>query len=422
MGNTSAAPVGFQQVSFYLLRLWGRTRTLFHVRCNLVLRINPLLVMLSLALASQGCDLLAVEDLEARRREAPIWNRGPTLLLYGSMDSTQDIFRPGYSTATYSTIEEAIPGPAYITYEIGKHGNATRINANGYNGPFDGPVRFHGDNFDFDDTDDNGGRVDFWIKFNVDPDSINSNTWLARSNYGLQRYINFEFTSPPANFMIDLYGEIVHNERTNYENFRIQFLRSWNVFDNIKQGEWHLFTVTWRRNGGPHKAELHLYIDGTQEGCGTCNDYNGNLPSEGSVTAFILSPPLYGKSIPFSIDDVYSFSSWNVSGTTGSFADLQIPEGVTLTYPMATGYPVWGSDVQESNVVFEFFAMNYARDQFDCDLYVDNALTGSTTTTTQAHTEIASSNALAEGLHSFQVKCDNDRLVSAVTQFRVSLP
>ncbi len=380
-------------------------------------------LILTAVLVSVACDLVT-EGLPANRRETPISNRRPPLLLHSTMDSAQEIFRPVYATTTYPTVSDAIPGPAQVTYEPGRYSYATRLDSQGFHGPTDAPLRFHGDNFDYDDADDNGGRLDFWIKFNEDPHTTYENTWVARSNYGPTRYINYEFAGTagtPANLMIDVYGEIAHNDRTNYANFRVT-PRGWDVYENIRQGEWHLLTVTWRRNGGPHKAELHLYIDGTQEGCIACNDYNGNLPGAGSVTDLFFSPPLYGNVILFSVDEVYSFDSWDVSGLSGNFADLQIPEGVTLTYPMLTAYPVWGSPVSEAYVVFEFFVINYESTQCGCDLYVDNVYVHSVTTTTQAHTEIANPNPLATGLHAFQVKCDNDRLVSAITQFEVTLP
>jgi hypothetical protein len=341
------------------------------------------------------------------------------------MDSADAIFQPVFSTATYPTLEEAIPGLAFIRFEGGKYQQATRIDAKGFAG--EGPILFRGENFDFADLDSDGGRVDFWIKFNTDPNAIYENTWVARSNYP-NRDINFEFASSnstvPTKLMIDVYGDTENNWRTNYLNFRVT-PRGWDKYENIQEGEWHLFTVTWRRNGGPHKAELHIYLDGTQEGCYACNDYNGNLPAADSVTDFFISPRLYGNTFPFSIDEVYSFHRWNVSDTTGTFADLQIPEGVTLTFPQDSrgAYQGVGArPVPESNITFEFFAINAQRNQFDCDLYVDTAYVATVTTTSQAHTEVPNSLVFADGIHHYQVKCDNDRLVSPVTEFTVTLP
>lgn len=351
----------------------------------------------------------------------PLERQASPLLLHSTMDSAQDIFRPVFATGVYATVEEAIPGPAHVTYETGRYATAARIDARGfqYTWPVDGPIRFHGDNFDFADPNDDGGRLDFWIKFNVDPHNTYQNTWVGRSNWG-ERYINLEFAGSPADFMVDVYSDVVNTDRTNYGKFRVG-PRTWSVYENIQQGEWHLFTITWRRNGGPHKAELHLYIDGTQEGCKGCNDYNGNLPPAGSITDFFFSPQLYNNYILFSIDEVYSFDSWDVSSVAGNFADLQIPEGVTVTYPMASGYPTWGSPVPASLDAFEFFVVNYQTDPCECDVYVDDELIGSILTISQAHTEVASPRRWSEGMHTVQVKCDDDRLVSPATPFEVYL-
>lgn len=349
----------------------------------------------------------------------------PSLLLYSSMESPEEILRPSFATATYDSLDEAIPGIEHITFEAGRAGRAARIDANGfqYSWPVDGPLRFHGDNFDFADPDNDGGRLDFWIKFNVDPHTIYENTWLARSNWG-QRYINYEFAGSngnPTDLFVFVYSDIPNNERTNYGGFGVT-PRGWNRYEGIRQGEWHLFTLTWRRNGGPHRAELHLYIDGTQEGCLTCNDYNGNLPPDGSITDFFFSPQLYDHYIPFSVDEVYSFASWDVSNLQGNFADLQIPEGVTLTYPMDSRSPIWGSPVTDPNLVYEFFVINDEADTCSCDLLVDGAYAGSVLAESGILMEIAGSAPLAEGTHTFQVTCDEGRLVSDVTQFVVDLP
>ena len=220
-----------------------------------------------------------------------------SLLLHSSLDNAEAIFNPEVAAATYSTMAEAIPGPANTTYETGQVATAARLDNAGFPivWPVDGPVRFHGDNFDFDDPAQDGGRLDFWVKFNENPHTTTANTWLARTNWG-QRYINYEWSGNAgqfANMMIDVYGDVAHNYRTNFEKFRV-LLRDWSVYENISAGEWHVFTFTWRNNGGPHKAEIHVYIDGTQAGCWACNDYNGNLPPEGSITDFFFSPDLNG--------------------------------------------------------------------------------------------------------------------------------
>lgn len=341
-----------------------------------------------------------------------------SLLLHSTMNDAQSIFQPNVAVATYGSMSEAIPGPAHVTFESGQVGSAARFDGNGFNytWPVDGPARFRGENFDFDDPEQDGGRLDFWIKFNVDPHTTTDNTWVARSNWG-ERFINFEFSGSPANFMVDVYGEIAHNERTNYAKFRVG-LRSATAYQNLVQGEWSQWSILWRRNGGRHKDELHIFINGSQDGCTGCSDYNGNLPPIDAITDFFFSPQLFNNYILFSIDEVYSFNSWDVSGVAGDFADLQIPEGVVLKYPMDNRYPVWGSPVPEANVTYEFTVNNDQSATCDCDLYVDGQFVQGITATSGAHMEIGPNGALGAGVHTYQIKCDSDRLLSPVNQFQ----
>jgi hypothetical protein len=340
-----------------------------------------------------------------------------SLMLHSTMDDAEAIFRPVHARGLYNTIAEAIPGPAHVTFEVSPFGHAARIDARGfvYTWPVDGPIRFHGQNFDFDDPASDGGRLDFKIKFNVDPHATYANTWIARSNWG-PRYVNFEFSGNPADLMIDVYGDVQHNQRTNFERFRV-LPRNWSMYENIREGEWHQFSILWRRNGGPHKAELHIFINGTQAGCQTCSDYNGNLPPVGSITDFFFSPQLYDQYHLFSIDEVYSFDSWDVSGIEGNFADLQIPEGVQLKYPMDKRGPVWGSPVPEKNIKFEFTVVNDVKDLCDCDVYVDGEKVGRIWAVSGAHTEFFHTQVVEAGAHTYQVKCDGERLVSPIAQF-----
>lgn len=340
-------------------------------------------------------------------------------MLYSTMDDAQAIFRPEVARGLYATVGEAIPGPSHVIFESGAFETAARLDARGfvYSWPVDAPLRFHGDNFDFDDPASDGGRLDFWMKFNQNPHTSSANTWVARSNYGVSRFINLEFSGAPADLMVDVYSDVPHNQRTNYEKFRVS-PQNWSVYENIEQGEWHLYTLLWRRNGGPHKAELHIFIDGTKEGCSSCSDYNGNLPPDGSITDLFFSPDLAGSYMLFSIDEVYSFDSWDTSGLEGNFADLQIPEGVSLKYPMDNRSPVWGSPVAEKNVTFEFTVINDAAPTCECDVYLDGEKIGSHTATSGAHEEFFYPQVVPAGTRTYQVRCDDDRLVSPVNQFQ----
>ncbi|RKZ12833.1 hypothetical protein DRQ53_03040 [bacterium] len=347
-----------------------------------------------------------------------------SLLLYCTMDDAQAIFDPEVAAGTYDPLDGAIPAPEHTSYEVGQVDTAIRLDLDGYDPgptwPVDGPVRFHGDNFDFADPGQDGGRLDFFVKFNQNPHTTSANTWLARSNWPA-RNINIEWSGnggPDAVMMFDLFGEIAHNYRTNYEKFRVQPYQ-WDVYENISAGEWHVFTFLWRNNGGPHKAEIHVFIDGTQAGCSTCSDYNGNLPGPGTVTDFFFSPDLSGAYLLFSVDEVYSFDSWDVSGIEGNFPELQIPDGVLMKFPQHNNFPTYGSSVPKGNFDFEITVNDSQSAQCDCDLYVDGEAVRSFTATSGAHTEVTPPASIVKGTHNWQVICDNGRIVSPVHDFNV---
>lgn len=331
------------------------------------------------------------------------------LIFHSTMDSAAEIEVPAINQGVYSPTSDAIPGPQYIEFVPGRFGTAVSIDNGG--GLFNGPIHFKGANFDFVDPDQDGGRLDVWLRFDEDPHEA-WGPWVLRSNWPTRR-INFEITD--GKMMLDVYGEVPNNERTNYQKFRVvpSMNSSWG---DISVGEWHLFTFRWRNNGDVHKDEIHYYIDGAHIG----SDYNGNLPTAEQFNEMYLSPLNGGNEINFTIDEIYSFDSWNVSGATGNFADISFPEGVTLTYPMDGRYPVWGSPVTLTNVItFEFFVINDQSQTCECDLYVDDSYVGSMTATSFGHSEITRSQPLPNGTHTYQVKCDEDRLISPVNQFNV---
>lgn len=346
-----------------------------------------------------------------------------SLLLYSTMDSATAILNPSTAQAVYSTVGQAIPGSDMVSYQSGYSGNATVFDGSGFDvsWPVDGPVRFKGENFDFDDPEGDGGRLDFKIKFNENPHTSTANTWIARTNWdqGLgvgDRLINYEFSGSPADMMIDVYSNVAHTDKTNYEKFRV-LPRNWSVYENISQGQWHTFTFTWRNNG-LHKDEIHFYIDGSQAGCESCSDYNGNLPPLNSITDFYFSPGLNGNYRQFSIDEVYSFDSWDTSSVAGAI-DLDRPEGVTITYPQNPDYPIYASAIGSNTPVFEFFVINEQANNFSCNLYVDGQFVRSLSVTNDSHSEV-SSNYLTSGDHNMEIKCDNNRLTSGVRDFTIS--
>lgn len=332
------------------------------------------------------------------------------LLFFSTMDSAAEIETPAVYQELYAPVGDAIPGPGNVSYVTGRFGNAVQIENS--NGPVDGPIRFKDANFDFDDPAQDGGRLDVWLRFDQDPHTALNNTWILRTNWPTRR-INFEMTGGDP--MLDVYAEVAHNERTNYYKFRVS-PRNHPAWENLSAGEWHLFTFLWRHNGGLHKDEIHYFIDGQL----IRSDFNGNLPIQEQLTDLLFCPRLNGDEIDMSFDEIYSFDSWDVSGINGNFADLQIPEGVTLTYPMDGRYPQWGEPVSDTNqLTFAFYTVDTVKESCDCDVYVDDNLAGSVTATERAYTEFYHATPLSNGTHTFQVKCDGDRLVSPVHQFNV---
>lgn len=347
------------------------------------------------------------------------------LILYTTLENAGAIQRPDVANTDFGTEAEAIPGGANVTFEPGHVGNAARVDATGFSGtigPSDGPFRLHGDNIDFADPDQDGGRLDIWVKFNENPHTTSANTWLARSNYGASRYVNYEWSSSggTADMMIDMYSDIAHNHRTNYEKFRVS-PRGWSLYENIQAGEWHCFTFLWRNNGGEHKDEIHVFIDGTQADCRSCSDFNGNLPPEANgVTDFWFSPPLNGQFLRFSVDEIYAFDSWDFAGISGNFPELQIPEGIVMKYPQLNAYPVWGNPVPNGNFDFEFTMNNDVNETCDCDLYVNGNLEKTVTVNRGEHVEVRTATPVGKGDHTWQVICDEGRIVGPETSFAVS--
>jgi hypothetical protein len=351
-------------------------------------------------------------------------NASAGLILYTTLEDAGAIQRPEVAITDFETLSEAVPGLEHVSFEPGRVGTAARVDATGfYNsiGSADGPFRIHGDNIDFADPDKDGGRLDIWVRFDEDPHATTANTWLARSNYGVSRYVNYEWSSSggTADMMIDMYSDITQNHRTSYEKFRVS-PRGWSVYEDIREGEWHCFTFLWRNNGGEHKDEIHLFIDGAQAGCQSCSDFNGNLPpAENGVTALWFSPPLEGNFLKFSVDEIYAFDSWNFDDLTGNFPDLEIPEGIVMKYPQLNQYPVWGNPVPRGDVDFEFTVNNDVNDICECDLYIDGNLEKTVTAASGAHVEVTPNAPVPMGDHTWQVICDEGRIVGPVHTFHV---
>ncbi|MGA1841290.1 MAG: fibronectin type III domain-containing protein [bacterium] len=238
-------------------------------------------------------------------------------MLYSGMDSDEEINDPTFFTEKVSGWETGVAvvesGTGEVTYEAGYSGMAVRLNGSYGNNE---QVVFEGDNFDFYDLDGDGGRLDFWLKFNVDPHQ-------AGEFYILR-------TKPCSDFFdIDLLGQNgdpylifeffgnANNPKTGGDRFLV-YTRGWDKWENWQQDEWHRITLTWKRNPEEADDELHLYIDGTQEGCTSCNDTGGILPTPDSEDWIWTCSPddlqvvignYYDLAIDMSVDELTSFSS-----------------------------------------------------------------------------------------------------------------
>lgn len=333
-----------------------------------------------------------------------------SLIFHSTMDDAAAIHQPEISQATYPNESQTIVSPGVISYVAGQFDTAARFATSG--GAWDGKVKLKGENFDFDDPDQDGGRLDMWIRFDEDPHSV-ANVFVM-SEWTGTRNMNFELTGSPSAMMLDCYGEVPASERTNFQKFRVN-PRDEQTWQSVATGEWHLYTWLWRNNGDQHKDEIHYYIDGVHVG----SDFNGNLAVSVDSFPYMGLAPGSSGGIAMTLDEIYSFDSWNLDGVNGNFASLQIPEGVTLTYPMDKDYPTWGEAVPVRNIDFAFYVVDDQNPSCDCDIYIDDALAGTVTTQSRAYTEFPSPFSLTDGTHSFQVKCDGDRLVSETTQFNV---
>ncbi|MHB8773334.1 MAG: hypothetical protein ACYC7J_20280 [Syntrophales bacterium] len=207
-------------------------------------------------------------------------------------------------TQVGGTVYEVGTG-AEVMFEPGYQGNGARFRPSGTS---KGMIFVPGSSWDYADLDNDGGRLEFWLKFNFDPHQVGlGNKFVLQSNpyvfsaefYGTTPFLSFEFFN---NSM---------NPKTNYR-FMVYATSSWDKWANWVQGEWHKITLTWKRNEGDGNVELHLYIDDTQAGCpvNQCNDYFGYLPEAGIVQDLRMGNILGGTyAIDFMMDSVGSFGA-----------------------------------------------------------------------------------------------------------------
>jgi hypothetical protein len=193
--------------------------------------------------------------------------------------------------------------PAYVIFEEGISGRAARFPRD--DKLYSATVQFPAGNIDVSDVDEMGKRLEFWLKFNEDPHVFSGNKFLISvypvfmvEIYGTKPFLAFEF-----------YGN-GDNDGTNGRF--LTYTQGWDRWEKWKVGQWHKITLSWKRNGREGNAEMHLYIDDSQEGClpERCNDYRGILPTKATLNKFVVGNPSKKAAIDFSIDQMRILSSW----------------------------------------------------------------------------------------------------------------
>lgn len=187
--------------------------------------------------------------------------------------------------------------PGYIVFEPGISGQAARFPRD--EKLYSATVQFAAGIIDLSDGNGMGKKLEFWLKFNEDPHLFSGNKFLLSAYpmflveiYGTQPFLAFEF-----------YGN-GYNDAT--KGRFLTYTQGWDRWENWKVGEWHKITLIWKRNGRDGKAEMHLYIDDSQDGClaTRCNDYGGILPKTGSFKTFAVGNSSKKAALDFSIDQM----------------------------------------------------------------------------------------------------------------------
>lgn len=187
--------------------------------------------------------------------------------------------------------------PGYIVFEPGISGQAVRFARD--EKLYAATVQFPAAIIDLSDSDGMGKKLEFWLKFNEDPHLFSGNKFLLSAYpiflveiYGTQPFLAFEF-----------YGN-GYNDAT--KGRFLTYTQGWDKWESWQVGEWHKITLTWKRNGRNGMAEMHLYIDDSQDGClaTRCNDYGGILPKTGSFKTFAVGNSSKKAALDFSIDQM----------------------------------------------------------------------------------------------------------------------
>jgi len=359
------------------------------------------------------------DDFTATLGDTP---SGQAMLLHSTFASADAIHNPAVSQTTYGTQAEAVPDLANLSFVAGSHNSAAQVG--GSISESTGAIRFDADNFDLVDIGQDGGRIDLTMRFDTDPKTHDTNTWIfydAFTGTG-NRDINFELTgSSPVYPMLDIYGTIEQSdERTPYGLFRPASvaiyganMTPWNAVDS---GEWHDYTLLWRNNGAGFSDEAHMFIDGTL----VHSSYNGSLPGAADITDLHFAARSASQDLDFTFDELYSFDSWDVSGDTGDFATITWPEQVYQKHPLADG--TWGDtglQITSSNqITYEWMVQNDQEATSDWELFVEGvSVATGTGLANLEHFTYTDPQALPNGNRTWRVEADGGRIVSPTLTF-----
>lgn len=245
---------------------------------------------------------------------------------YSKLDSAIDLATP----TDGAVINSYTSGGGSFSYDSGVNGNAISFNA--INPTGDAAYLTLGkDNIDFSDADDSGAVLEYWLKFNFDPHQFTGEKFMASG---------FPYGASTSTFMIEWYGsnpylvfEFDKNIQTTKTGNRFMvYSDAWNLWNNWQQDEWHKVTIFWKKNSGSGNAELHMFIDGTQQGCmaAHCNDYNGTLPATNGGGLYM---GIFGAyQAKFAVDELKAWNSYatlpelsTIPGGSGGGSDTTPP-------------------------------------------------------------------------------------------------
>ncbi len=263
---------------------------------------------------------------------------GPGILLHSTMDSLNEIQNPTISTGLMNPPSSALftSGTGTIDPVQTIYGGGVQLHGQGTNRE---EIYYEASNFDFTDLAGDGGRIDFKMKFNVDPHSL-PNTFIIKTDNiipgaSVSRWFVFEMIGSSSYPWVVFYSDDDPDfwSPQGQPTFQVYTGANWPVWQNVGAGEWHNYTIMWRNNGDDN-SELHLFIDGTNAGCTTCSDYGGWMPPLNSFSRLEFGPLINGESADIELDELWSFSRWDHNAGPGTYDEsITVPEGITLITP-----------------------------------------------------------------------------------------